>query len=416
MFNIDRKILSASQSATGLCMESFDIISDITEHNQQKMLKSFIDCGVNESHFSSSTGYGYGDRGREVLDNVYAKAFGAEDALVRYNFLSGTHAITTALFGILRPSDKILSITGLPYDTMLRVIGIGENCVGSLKEFGIQFDYIELDGTGEPNYKEIKETLAEFYKVIYIQRSSGYSLRNSLSSYIIKKAIKFIKEISPKSIIVIDNCYGEFVERNEPTKFGADLIIGSLIKNPGGGISPCGGYIAGKKFLTDQCSYRLTAPGIGRDVGATLGHNRELFMGAFNAPHVVGEALKTAVFASALFEILGYEVSPRYCDARTDIIQKIKLGSPELLVKFCQGLQSGSPVDSAAKPEPWDMPGYDNKIIMAAGAFTLGSSIELSADAPIRKPYAVWLQGGLNFHSAKVGILMAANSIENSKK
>lgn len=416
MFNINKKILSASQSAMGLCIESFERVSDIIEHNQQKMLKSFIDCGVNESHFSSSTGYGYGDRGRDVLDAVYAKAFGSEDALVRHNFLSGTHAIKTALFGILRPSDKVLSITGLPYDTMLNVIGIGENCGGSLKEFGIQFDFIELGVSGEPNYNEIKEKLKEFYKVIYVQRSSGYSLRDALSSYIIKKLIKIIKYISPKSIILIDNCYGEFVERNEPVKFGADLMVGSLIKNPGGGISPCGGYIAGTKQLITQCSYSLTAPGIGREVGATLGHNRELFMGAFNAPHAVGEALKTAIYASALFEILGYEVSPRYCDPRSDIIQKIKLGSPDLLIKFCQGIQSASPVDSNAIPEPWDMPGYDNKIIMAAGAFTLGSSIELSADAPIREPYAVWLQGGLNFHSAKVGILMAASLIEDSKK
>lgn len=415
MFKFSDKILSASEQAMKRCKIEFDKIESITEHNQQKMLRAFIDCNVSESHFMGSTGYGYDDRGREILDKVYAKAFGAQDALVRFNFLSGTHALTVALFGVLRPGDSMLSVTGLPYDTMLGVIGVNGESSGSLKEFGIKFESVELLQDGTFDYAKIKEKMANFYKVVHIQRSSGYNVRGALSVYEIEKLAKFIKENSPKSVILVDNCYGEFAEKHEPTEFGADLIVGSLIKNPGGGIAPCGGYIAGNKNLMDQCSFRLSAPGIGREVGATLGHNRELFMGAFNSPHVVGEALKSAVFASALFEILGYEVSPHYNEPRHDIIQRITFGYEKDLVNFCQGLQSASPVDSAVVPEPWDMPGYDNKIIMAAGAFTLGSSIELSADAPIREPYAVWLQGGLNFHSAKIGILTAAEAVENSR-
>ena len=414
MFNIDNKILSASQSAMNLCKEQFEKISKITEYNQQKMLKSFIDSKVSESHFAASTGYGYGDRGRDALDSVYAKAFEAEDALVRHTFLSGTHAITTALFGLLRPGDKMLSITGLPYDTMLDVIGINGNSDGSLKEFGINFEYIDLLPSGGPDYSTIKGKLNEFHKVIYIQRSRGYSLRKSLSIHTISKVIDFIKKLSPKSIVLVDNCYGEFVEKYEPTKFGADIIVGSLIKNPGGGIAPCGGYIAGEKSLINKCSYRLAAPGVGREIGATLGHNRELFMGAFNAPHVVGEALKTAVFAAALFELLGFEVSPRYCDYRSDIVQAINLHTEKALILFCQGIQMGSPVDSSVRPEPWGMPGYSDKVIMAAGTFTSGSSIELSADAPLRAPYTVWMQGGINFHSSKACLLIAANHLLNN--
>lgn len=414
MFDIDNKIWLTSQEAIKLCKESFDKISDITEYNQQKILKAFIDSKVSESHFAGSTGYGYGDRGREVLDCIYAKAFETEDALVRHNLLSGTHAISTALFGVLRPGDKILSITGLPYDTMIDVIGINKPSSGSLKEFGIEFEYINFSENNEPNYIAINSRLsnkANFYKVIYIQRSRGYTLRKSISSSVMKKSIDMVKKLSPKSIILVDNCYGEFVEKNEPTKFGADLIVGSLIKNPGGGIAPCGGYIAGRKDLVEQCAYRLTAPGIGKEIGATLGLGRELFMGAFNAPHVVGEALKTSIFASALFELLGYEVSPRYCDARADIVQSIRLGSSKALLAFCRGIQMGSPIDSMVSPEPWDMPGYDSQVIMAAGTFTLGSSIELSADAPLKEPYNVWLQGGINFHSAKIGILKAADNL-----
>lgn len=414
MFNIDKRVLLACEKAMELCKEPFEEISDNTEHNQQKMLKAFIDSKVSESHFAGSAGYGYSDRGREVLDNVYAKAFEAEDALVRHNLLSGTHAVSTALFGILRPNDKILSITGLPYDTIIDVIGINKPSCGSLKEFGIEFEYIEPAEDGEPDYTAISDMLSDksnFYKVIYIQRSKGYNFRNSVSLHSMEKAINLVKKLTPQSIILVDNCYGEFVEKHEPTKFGADLIVGSLIKNPGGGIAPCGGYIAGKKLWVEQCAYRLTAPGLGKEIGATLGYGRELFMGAFNAPHVVGEALKTAIFASALFELLGYEVLPRYFERRTDIVQAIKLGSSEALLSFCRGLQAGSPVDSMVTPEPWDMPGYDSPVVMAAGTFTQGASIELSADATLKEPYAVWLQGGLNFYGAKIGILKAADCL-----
>ncbi len=411
MFNFSREIEELSEKAVNRCKEQFDIVEKITEYNQQKMLKAFIESGVSESHFNTSTGYGYDDRGRETLDKVYANVFKAEDALVRHNFVSGTHALTVALFGILRPKDKMLSVTGLPYDTMQSVIGLSENKSGSLKEFGIEFDYVELFEDGSLDYNSIKDKVSSDYKLIYIQRSRGYSLRKSLCIEDIKKLIKIIKEKSPKSIIMVDNCYGEFVERQEPIECGADLIVGSMIKNPGGGIAPTGGYIAGKKDLVEMCSYRLTTPGTGKEIGATLGQNRELFMGTFNAPHVVGEALKTAIFTSHLFDILGYEVFPKPTEVRADIVQSIKLGNSEALIAFCQGLQSGSPIDSFVLPEPWDMPGYDSKVIMAAGTFTLGASIEISADAPLREPYAVWLQGGLNFHSAKIAVLRGAQRV-----
>lgn len=415
MFNFDSKLENLADSALKKCEPIFKKIDWNTEYNQQKVLKDFIDCKVSESHFNASTGYGYDDRGRDTLDELYAKIFECEDALVRHNFVSGTHALTVALFGVLRPGDKILSVTGTPYDTLLSVIGENENSCGSLKEFGVQFDYIELKKDGEPDYDKIRNSLKNSYKAVYIQRSRGYSLRKSLYVADIQKIIKTVKEISPTTIVMVDNCYGEFVELSEPTKVGADLIIGSLIKNAGGGLAPTGGYIAGRKDLVEMCSYRLTTPGTGREIGASLGQNRQLFMGIFNAPHVVGEALKTAVFSSAIFENLGYEVFPKYDEHRSDIIQAIKLNNPQSLIAFCKGIQSGSPVDSFVSPEPWDMPGYDSQIIMAAGTFTLGASIELSADAPLRDPYAVWLQGGINFHSAKVGVMCAIQNLIDSK-
>lgn len=413
MFNIDKRIVDIADIAEGKCRSTFNKFSHLTEYNQQKMLKAFIDVGVSEAHFFPTTGYGYGDRGREALDNLYARVFGAESALVRHNFVNGTHAIAVALFGILRPKDKMLSVTGMPYDTMKSVIGIAKESPGSLKDFGVDFDYVETDNSGIPDYGKIETRLSSFFKVIYIQRSRGYSLKNSISLKTIKELIEFIRQHSPKSIVIVDNCYGEFVCKDEPTGLGADLIAGSLIKNPGGGIAPSGGYIAGKKNLVELCSYRLTVPGSGGEVGATLGHSRELFMGAFNAPHVVGQALKSAIFAAAFFKALGYDTYPGYDEDRSDIIQAIRLGDPGALESFCRGIQKGSPVDSMVCPKPWDMPGYDCKIIMAAGTFTMGSSIELSADAPLREPYAVWLQGGINFHSAKVGIMMAAQNMLN---
>lgn len=412
-FKFSDKILNASQHAIQLCAEQFRKINEIQEYNQNKMLYAFQKAGVSESHLVASTGYGYGDRGREILDQIYATVFDAEDALVRHNFVSGTHTLEVALFGVLRPGDKILSVTGTPYDTIHAVIGINGlgKGNGNLSDFGITYDEVPLDKNGKPDYAAIGNAINPSIKMIYIQRSRGYSTRPSLTCSEISKIAQIAKRKAPKSIVMLDNCYGEFIEVDQPTAFGVDLMAGSLIKNPGGGIAPTGGYIAGRKDLVELCACRLTTPATGKEVGATLGHNRELFMGAFNAPIASCEALKTSVFASALFEILGYEVSPRYSESRGDIIQVLKLGSPEALIAFCDGIQKASPVDSFVKPEPWDMPGYNCKVIMAAGAFTLGSSIELSADAPLREPYACWMQGGLNFPVGKTGIILAAQSM-----
>lgn len=398
-----------------LCADKLREIEDIQEYNQIKMIKAFQNAGVRESYFSGSTGYGYDDFGRDALDRVYAFAFDAEDALVRHNFVSGTHALTVALFGMLRPNETMLSVTGMPYDTIRSAIGIEGNYPGSLKDFSINFEMTELLPDGTLDYAQIQKDIeAKKPKMVYIQRSRGYSTRATLTWREIKKICDISKKASPKSIIMLDNCYGEFVEKVEPLSVGVDIMAGSLIKNAGGGIAPTGGYIAGKKELVEMCAYRLTTPGTGKEIGATLGNNRELFMGAYHAPHVTGEALKTAVFASALFEILGYETSPKYNENRGDIIQLVMLGNEDKLCKFCEGIQAGSAVDSFVVPVPSDMPGYESQVIMAAGAFTLGSSIELSADAPLRDPYAVWMQGGLNFHGGKLGVMLAANKVLNS--
>lgn len=410
-FNIDKTVLDASEKALSLCADSLKKIDDIQEYNQQKMIKAFQVAGVGESHFAGSTGYGYDDRGRDVLDKVYAYAFDAEDALVRHNFVSGTHTLTVALFGLLRPGDKMLSVTGIPYDTIRSAIGIEGNYSGSLKDFGIEYSQLDLKEDGTVDYDAIESTVDDSYKMIYIQRSRGYSLRPTLTIDEIEKICKIVRSKTQKAIIMLDNCYGEFVEKREPLSVGVDVIAGSLIKNPGGGIAPTGGYIAGKAKYVEMCSYRLTTPGTGKELGATLDTTREMFMGAYHAPHVTGEALKTAVFAAALFEILGYDVTPKFNEKRGDIIQVIKLNTSENLINFCKGIQSGSAVDSFVSPEPSDMPGYESQVIMAAGAFTLGSSIELSADGPLREPYAAWMQGGLNFHSGKLGVMLAANKM-----
>jgi cystathionine beta-lyase family protein involved in aluminum resistance len=410
-FIIDSKIKKAAEKAVQMTEAVIRKIDETTDYNQQKMLAAFIEAGVSESHFVASTGYGYGDRGRDALDLVYAKAFGAEDALVRHNFVSGTHALTVALFGVLRPGDTMLSVTGIPYDTLRGVIGITGDGNGSLKEFGVGYEQLELKDDGTPNYEEIAKRVNPQIKMVYVQRSRGYSLRPSLFVEDIAKIAKIAKAKAPDCIVMVDNCYGEFVQTEEPTGHGADLMAGSLIKNPGGGIAPTGGYIAGRRDLVESCSYRLTTPGTGREIGATLGNNRALFMGAFHAPHVTGEALKTAVFTAALFSLFGYEVTPKYDEPRGDIIQAVLLRKEAALVAFCQGVQKGAPVDSFVVPEPWDMPGYDCKVIMAAGAFTLGASIELSADAPLREPYAAWMQGGLNYHSGRLGAMLAAQSM-----
>lgn len=416
-FDIDERVIKASEKAMELCKDKLAEIDDIQEYNQQKMIKAFQLADVRESHLWGSTGYGYDDAGREALDKVYAYVFDAEDALVRHNFVSGTHALTVALFGVLRPGDTMLSITGMPYDTIRSAIGIEGDYPGSLKDFSIKFEMTELNSDGTLDYDKIASDIAEKKpKMVYIQRSRGYSTRPTLTWREIKKLCEISKANSPESIIMLDNCYGEFIDKVEPLSVGVDMMAGSLIKNPGGGIAPTGGYIAGKKELVEMCAYRLTTPGTGKEIGATLNANRELFMGAYHAPHVTGEALKTAVFASALFEILGYETSPKYNDARGDIIQLIMLGNAEKVCRFCEGVQGGSAVDSFVSPIPSDMPGYESQVVMAAGAFTLGSSIELSADAPLREPYAVWMQGSLNFHSGKLGVMLAASKILRDEK
>lgn len=416
-FDIDERVIKASEKAMELCKDKLAEIDNIQEYNQQKMIKAFQLADVRESHLWGSTGYGYDDAGREALDKVYAYVFDAEDALVRHNFVSGTHALTVALFGVLRPGDTMLSVTGMPYDTIRSAIGIEGDYPGSLKDFSIKFEMTELKPDGTLDYDKIASDIAEKKpKMVYIQRSRGYSTRPTLTWREIKKLCEISKANSPESIIMLDNCYGEFIDKVEPLSVGVDMMAGSLIKNPGGGIAPTGGYIAGKKELVEMCAYRLTTPGTGKEIGATLNANRELFMGAYHAPHVTGEALKTAVFASALFEILGYETSPKYNDARGDIIQLIMLGNAEKVCRFCEGVQNGSAVDSFVSPIPSDMPGYESQVVMAAGAFTLGSSIELSADAPLREPYAVWMQGSLNFHSGKLGVMLAASKILRDEK
>ena len=411
-FNIDERLTQLDEKILAEISPRFKETDDITEYNQLKMLSAFIKNGVTESAFAGSTGYGYDDRGREILERVMADAMGAEDSLIRHNFVSGTHTLTVALFGLLRPGDKVLVLTGRPYDTITGVFGIDEKTDGSLADFGVEYHEIALLPDGTTDKAAIKKELAaNAHKMAYIQRSRGYSTRPSLTIEKIRELCDIVRETSPKSIIMVDNCYGEFTEKQEPCEVGADIIAGSLIKNPGGGIAPTGGYIAGRHELIEKCAYRLTCPGVGREAGATLGHSRELYMGLFSAPHVVGEAMKTAVFASALFKALGFAVTPEPDDKRGDIIQCVTLGTAEGLIAFCRGMQSGAPVDAFVTPEPWDMPGYDDKVIMAAGAFTMGASIELSADGPLRPPYAAWMQGGLNFHSAHAGVLLAAQKM-----
>ena len=414
-FNFSERILELDKEVMANCKKQFETIDENTYYNQQKVLSAFIKNQVSEAHFAASTGYGYGDRGREVLEQLFADCMGAEDAIIRHNFVSGTHALTVGLFGVLRPNDKMLCLTGRPYDTLIGVLGIDEHVDGSLKDFGVIYDEVALDDNGRPDIDTIKEKLNnDKYKIAYIQRSRGYSLRPSLTIEDIAKLAKIVKEIAPETIVFVDNCYGEFVQKQEPTEVGADLIVGSLIKNPGGGIAPTGGYIAGRKDLVEKCAFRLTAPGVGKEVGATLGHSRALYMGVFNSPHIVGEALKTAVYTANLFKLLGYDVTPQPDEIRGDIIQAVLLRNREGLIAFCKGMQMGAPVDSFVSPEPWDMPGYDSQVIMAAGAFTSGASIELSADAPLREPYAAWMQGSLTFDSGRVGVMLAAQSMMDS--
>lgn len=412
-FNIDPRLAALAEKAEQAAEKRFGEINKTAEYNGAKVLKAFIGNKVSESCLKGTTGYGYGDIGRETLDAVYAQAFGGEDAVVRHNFVNGTHTLSTALFGVLRPNDTMLSLTGSPYDTMEEVIGIrGEAGRGSLKDFGVKYEQVDLLDDGTPDLAEIAER-AKGKKVGYIQRSRGYSLRPSFTIDVIEQIIKAARSAEPNIIIMVDNCYGEFVEKREPLAVGADLIMGSLIKNPGGGIASTGGYICGRKDLVELCADRLACVGVGKEVGCTLNQSREMLLGFFMSPEVTANALKTGVFACALFEQLGFKTFPAADDHRTDIISSICLENEERLTAFCQGIQKGSPVDAYCTPEAWDMPGYDSKVIMAAGAFTMGASIELSADAPIREPFAAWLQGGLTYPTGKLGVLTAAQELLN---
>ncbi len=416
-FNIDEDIIKLSEEAELSLKEVFLNIDEITEINQWKVMKAFSDNQVSDVHFASTTGYGYDDLGRDTLDKIFAQVFDAEDALVRHNFISGTHTISTALFGVLRTGDTLAAITGKPYDTLEEVIGIsGEEGNGSLKDFGVDYVEISLLDNGQPDFEAIEKLLkSRKIKAVEIQRSKGYGVRPTYSAKEIGDIVSFVKNISPDTICIVDNCYGEFVEIYEPTKYGADLIAGSLIKNAGGGLAPTGGYIAGRTDLVEKCAYRLTSVGIGKECGASLGLNRNLYQGFFMAPHTVGEALKASAFCSAVFEKLGFEVDPKPSDLRFDIIQSVKLETPENLVAFCQGIQKGAPVDSFVTPEAWAMPGYSDEVIMAAGAFVQGASIELSADGPMREPFMAYMQGGLTYESAKLGIMVAAQKMKQNK-
>ena len=415
LFNIDERIIKLAEKAEEKCTDVFRKIDECAEYNGAKVLKAFAENRVSEPCFYGSTGYGYGDVGREVIDKVYADIMETEDALVRHNFVSGTHALSVALFGVLRTGDKIVSITGKPYDTLEEVIGIsGKAGNGSLKDYGVLYAQVDLNSDGTAKLDAITDAVKDA-KVAYIQRSRGYSLRKAFSVADIAEMIKAARKGNPDVIIMVDNCYGEFVEEFEPTHVGADIIIGSLIKNAGGGITRTGGYIAGRADLIELCSYRLTCVGMGKEVGCTLDMNREILLGLFFAPDVTANALKTSAFAIELFNMTGFECSPSNDDARGDIITAVKLGNEELLTAFCQGIQKGAPVDSFVTPEAWDMPGYNSKVIMAAGAFTMGASIELSADAPIREPYAVWMQGGITYTSGKIGVMLALQEMLNKK-
>ncbi len=390
----------------------FDEIDRTAEINTRKVMQAFQDHRVSEACFAGTTGYGYDDLGRETLDRIYAQIFGAEAAIVRSQFVNGTHALTCAMFSLAKPGETVLAVTGTPYDTLRCAIGLSGDGFGSLRFYGIGYSQVELDKDGRPDFAAIrKAAAAPGVTGVMLQRSRGYEDRPSLSIEDICGICEAVREVNPAAHIMVDNCYGEFTEELEPTQVGADLIAGSLIKNPGGGLAPTGGYIAGKKELVERAALRLTTPGIGGECGSTLTVNRQLYQGLFLAPHTVAQALKTAAFCAAMMEQLGIESSPGVTEKRSDIIQTVRLGSPERLKRFCLGIQAGAPVDSYVTPEPWAMPGYDDEVIMAAGAFIQGSSIELSADGPMREPYIAFMQGGLTYESGKLGIMMAVSAM-----
>jgi cystathionine beta-lyase family protein involved in aluminum resistance len=411
-WGISEKSAQIVDEAEAACKPYFSCIEQTEESNQYRILSAFQKNGIAQRHFAPTTGYGYGDEGRDALDRTFAQSFGAEDALVRPQIVSGTHALSLCLFGLLKPSQTLLCATGSPYDTLKSAIGISGSESNSLKEYGIRYKQIELQ-EGNIDCEEIANTIREddTVHVVLIQRSRGYAWRDALSLNVIGNACKTIKEFRRDIIIVVDNCYGEFVETAEPVAAGADIIAGSLIKNPGGGLAPTGGYIAGKREFVEEISWRLTSPGIGREVGSYAGSYAPFFQGLFMAPHIVAQALKGAILFSKTFESLGYDVLPKPDAARYDVIQSIKLNDEDKLIRFCQAIQKAAPVDSTAVPEPWDMPGYQHKIIMAAGTFVQGASIELSADAPIKPPYIAYMQGALTYPHAKLAAMMAVDAV-----
>ena len=408
---ISEQVYDFSEKICADLEERFKKVDKIAEYNQLKVIGAMQKNKVAEAHFNTTTGYGYNDLGRETLEKVYADVFHTEDALVRPQITCGTHALALALSANLRPNDKLVYISGKPYDTLEEVIGIRPSN-GSLAEYGVKYDQVDLLENGEFDFEGIKEKITNDVKVVGIQRSKGYATRPTLSVEKIGQAIKAVKEINPNIIVMVDNCYGEFVEEIEPSDVGADMIVGSLIKNPGGGLAPIGGYICGTKQCIENCSYRLTTPGLGKEVGASLGVNRQFIQGFFMAPTVVNAAVKGAIFAANLYEKLGFKVIPDGKEERHDIIQAVEFHDPEKLVAFCEGIQKASPIDSHVTPIPWDMPGYDSQVIMAAGTFVSGASIELSADGPMKEPYAVYFQGGLTYPHAKYGIIMSLQRME----
>ena len=409
ILNFSQKIKELDSLALKRVQPYFERAEQVCQANTARVMQAFWSERAALTHLSGSTGYGYGDTGRDTLDRIFAKALECEDAVVRPQIISGTHALTIALFGLLRTGDTLLSITGKPYDTLYDVIGINESS-GSLKEYGINYRELPLKD-GAIDMESIESAIDSDVKVVFIQKSKGYGDRLTLTSEQIGDAVKLVKKINKDIVVLVDNCYGEFCQLHEPSYYGADVIVGSLIKNPGGGLAKTGGYIAGKKELVEKCAYRLTTPGIGKESAATHYYLSDFYQGLFLAPHTVLQAIKTAIYAAQIFKDLGYRVNPEPEHARYDIIQTIYLENDKRLIKFCKGIQSGSPIDSFVSPEPWDMPGYDNKVIMAAGTFVEGASIELSADAPIKEPYIVYLQGGLTFESGRIGILKSVEQL-----
>ncbi len=412
-FGIQENLVQKIAKIEELLMERFHEIDEIKQYNQYKVLKAMQESRLSDQHFNWTTGYGYNDIGREKIEEIYAKVFKAEDAIVRPTIANGTHALSLCLSGLLHSGDEMVAVTSKPYDTLDEVIGIRGTYKGSLKNLGVTYKQVDFKEDGNVDFDRINEVVTEKTTLVYVQRSTGYSFRPAVDIQTIEKIVQLVKGKNKDIICMVDNCYGEFLEHREPTEVGVDVLAGSLIKNPGGGIVLTGGYIVGKSDLIEQISYRLTSPGIGKECGLTFGLSRQMFQGLFLAPHIVSEAIKGAVFCAKLFEEMGYEVKPKYNDMRSDIIQQVKLGSKEKVIAFCKGIQAAAPVDSYVSPEPWEMPGYNDPVIMAAGAFIQGSSIELSADAPIRPPYIVYYQGGLTYEHAKLGALIALQNINN---